>query len=543
MGQTKNASNVELNCGFPTPQNPFYNLKVTFNLEQGLRYQIKQVRINGERVRDFITYHNHSFKKDCWVEGGGLSEVVIRWDWKCGEEIAVDIEGERPDGNDNLSINFRRQAPLYNGYWDPLWKYYASIVCTETAGIPRVDEPVHVSLALYSDRILNPEKELRIVSVDPCSGVHTEIPSQVYEVSRYTCEEPGERYQPTTTFEVAFFTDLPADSSRIYLAFYGNSEAADPQYTGSLRVEGEGLGLTMENQFYKVLLAKSSGVIDEIHMKMGVNQKFAHHLETNGALHWNPGIYAPPRQWLHASDWNPPQNHTFTYGPIFAMTKLSGPLDHYPESHISITYRFYEKLPWILMSSRIEIKRDLAVKALRNGEIVLNRELVDEFAWRKPDGNADSMVIEEGPRHPAHAKVLPYDTPWVCFFNRKHQCGLGMVTAKLANFRKDGGLCKTFNRYSYLQWGPWVYYARPLVYTFASNNPGRLVNVPAGNIYYEEMAFVPIKIKPENENFQELERLHTQLSHPIDIRLVEDTDPRAPEGWMPPVLVEEFEEM
>ena len=29
----------------------------------------------------------------------------------------------------------------------------------------------------------------------------------------------------------------------------------------------------------------------------------------------------------------------------------------------------------------------------------------------------------------------------------------------------------------------------------------------------------------------------------MDVQVVEDTDERAPEGWVPPVLVSEFEEM
>lgn len=33
------------------------------------------------------------------------------------------------------------------------------------------------------------------------------------------------------------------------------------------------------------------------------------------------------------------------------------------------------------------------------------------------------------------------------------------------------------------------------------------------------------------------------VSHPLDIQVVLDTDERVPEEWVPPILVEEFEEM
>ena len=533
-------------CGFPTPQSPYYHVRFSFSLEGDGRYQINRVKVNGQRVRDFAAYYNFSFQKDQLLKPGGMSELVVRWDWKPRERCEVEVSGEGPREKESFTLKGSVDAPDHGGYWNPAWKHYASLVLTETAGVDRENEPVHTSLAVYGDRIQDPARELRIVAVDPRTGAHLEIPCQVHEVARYTAEgmEIGEEYQPTTTFQFAFLADVPADSSRVYLAFYGNQGAKATAYLSSLSVSGEKLGLAIENPFYRTILSSKSGAIDEIHVKMGVNQKIEHHLETNGALHWNPCFYCPPRPWLHASDWDPPPQSSWFSGPVFLATTRSGHVDPYrEESHMAVTYRFYDKVPWIFVSTKLEVRKDVATKALRNGEFVVNRKLVEEFAWRKPDGTAGTMFITDGPRHPRHAKVLPADTPWACFFSRKGRFGLGMVNIKLADFRADGGLAKLCNRYSYLQWGKWAYYARPLVYTFASNNPARLVPVPAGNVYYEEMAVLPLRIDPEGEDFRQLEILHQKLVHPLDLQLVEDTDPRAPEGWVPPVLVQEFEEM
>ncbi len=65
--------------------------------------------------------------------------------------------------------------------------------------------------------------------------------------------------------------------------------------------------------------------------------------------------------------------------------------------------------------------------------------------------------------------------------------------------------------------------------------------MPAGNTYYEEMALLPMPINPE-ENFEELELLYARMTNPLDVQIVEDTDARAPEGWVNPVLVKEFDE-
>jgi hypothetical protein len=533
-------------CGFPTPENPWYHLRLGFSLDGDGRWGVTRVKVNGQRARDFQAYHDFRLTRDQELRGGGVSELVVRWDWKPREHFQVEISGNGPREKETFTLSAGVDAPADGGYWDPAWKHYASLMLTEMAGLDRENEPVHASLAVYGDRVTDPARELRIVAVDAQSGAHREVPCQAHDVARYTAEgvKIGDEYQPTTTFQIAFLADVPAYASRVYLAFYGNPGARPPAYASGLTVAGENLGLTVENAFYRAVLSPKSGAIDEIHVKMGVNQKIEHHLETNGALHWNPCFYCPPKPWLHASDWDPPPLSSGFGGPVFATTARSGHVDPYmDESHMAVTYRFYDKVPWIFLSTKLEVRKDVAARALRNGEFVVNRKLVEEFAWRNPDGSAGTMLITDGPRHPRHAKVLPADTGWAAFFSRRGRFGLGMVNIKLADFRAEGGLPKLHNRYSYLQWGKWAYYAHPLVYTFASNNPALLVPVSAGNVYYEEMAVVPLRIDPEKEDFRQLEMLHQKLAHPLDVQLVEDTDPRAPEGWVPPVLVKEFEEM
>ena len=95
------------------------------------------------------------------LRSGGLGEVVVRWDWKAGEQGTLELTIEGPKEKEEFPLKAGFQAPAYGGYWSSAWKHYASIVCTENAGIDRMNEPVHTSLAVYGDRTQDPEREVR----------------------------------------------------------------------------------------------------------------------------------------------------------------------------------------------------------------------------------------------------------------------------------------------------------------------------------------------------------------------------------------------
>ena len=50
-------------------------------------------------------------------------------------------------------------------------------------------------------------------------------------------------------------------------------------------------------------------------------------VETNGAVQWDPDVYAPPHTWVHASDWEAPE-HEIVCGPVFCMFRRWAPLPH-----------------------------------------------------------------------------------------------------------------------------------------------------------------------------------------------------------------------
>lgn len=332
-----------------------------------------------------------------------------------------------------------------------VWKYYASHMLTETSGKDRSQEPVHVVLGLYKDRVTNPEAEIRVVEIDPSSDRSTEVRSQVYSVSTWDKWQDINR-QPTTTVQLAFLADVPADTQKVFLIFYGNENAAPPNYPTDLRVSGDGYGLRVENAFYTVNLHRDSGSIDEIIPKNRPGLIYCHQLETNGALQWNPGVYAPPKTWMHASDWVQPEDFTVTIGPLFAMIKRHNPIVDYEDVGCSITYMFYSNNAGIEVESNMDISKDLDVVALRNGSVVLNKETTGDFVWKDVDHKVKNVHITDLPRHPIQAMVFDARTPWFAFYNRNEGNALGVLNLEFGGAHREGGLIE-WEPYYYLHWG------------------------------------------------------------------------------------------
>ncbi|MEJ2555540.1 MAG: hypothetical protein P8186_04805 [Anaerolineae bacterium] len=528
--------------GFPNSEHPCYHLKLHLDPVTPDELTVRQVRADGKHVRDFWVYNDGRFdRKDAFYSDQD-GTLVLRLDWTDGSSHRVEVDLEDSNGK-ALTLSSESRAPDWGGYWNPGWQYYGATVLQEHHGLAREGEPVHLLLGVYADRLTDPQREVRVVGIDPVSGKPEQVPCQVYGVSSWD-KRQDEHCQPTVTLEVAFLADVPASTGKVYLIFYGNPEASQPAYPTDLAITGEGLGLTVDNNHYQVRLHPKSGAIDEVLLKQGVNVVFDHHLETNGALHWNPGVYAPPRIWIHASDWDPPAGYATLSGPVFLMTKRWGPLPDYPEVECSISYTFYANQPYVMMTSTLDVIKDLDAQALRNGEIVLNHNVVREFAWKQMNGDVDTVVIKERPRHPTRGLDLDARTPWWAFFNRDVPCALAAMNLELSAMRRNEALAR-WEPYFYMHWGPWAYCARPLVYTFATPNPQRLIRVPESSSYYERMAIYPCRLGlTDKDRFVPVEQVYQRLAKPLSTSVTAfDVDARVPEEWVPPILVSEFEEM
>ena len=83
---------------------------------------------------------------------------------------------------------------------------------------------------------------------------------------------------------------------------------------------------------------------------------------------------------------------------------------------------------------------DIHVKALRNGEIVLNRDFIDSFAWEDRGGTVHTVAVADVPQHPTHGLEIAPDTLWVAFYSPDKGVGFAGIMTEYANARSADGL-------------------------------------------------------------------------------------------------------
>lgn len=543
--------------GYPLDGEPWYHIKAAFSNASALSkgaWRVSKVTINGIRVRDFLLYQKDQEVLGNDIQGDLPFEAKIRFPWRGNQVYEVEIQLDNAKTKKSAALTQKLTSPALRGYWNPDWKNYLALIVTEENGIERRDYPIHATIGVLA-QYLRTGDEIRIVKPERGRSdiTYTEIPSQAYNQITWadpeilSVEEKDEktgqaitRYHPTTSMSLAFLANLRPNERATYLVFFNNPEAPKPAYASDLNVAGGGIGKTIENRFFKITLNKKSGVIYDIIEKTS-NTRLEHKLETNGSIHWNPGLYSPPHTWTHTSDW---ENPAFVEvdGPVFYSIRITAPLPHYPRVLASITYHFYADSPFILVETTILVTADMFVKALRNGEVVFNKTVFRTAGYKTLDGRVKEINLNRTRMHPEHVITLRPDTPWVTFANREKGIAFANLYLDLTMTNLNGGTASAEQPFIYIQHGPWYYLARGLVYSFGSNNQTRMLPVRGGSVYYERNVFYTFSFKKDQGYSAQVDKAFDMLKHPVSVLESIETFAESPEGWLVPILTEPFEE-
>jgi hypothetical protein len=548
---------TKLEIGYPCPAIPFYHFLAEIELPHASIIEV-EASVNGKVLRftdlhraDAITDMNRPIISHRPPSGYGLSQDgtlyehphLVGWmKWEPGKEYEIRIRVRMKKsihGSENdefLSATRKIKAPDGIPVFSNTWKNYKSLVLSETAGIDRVGDPIEVLLPFYPDEAQQLTRDIRVVSIDPLTYDFKEIPSQVYDIKKYLQEddlEPDEGgnptrdvplWMPTVTCRLAFLADVKAKTSQVYLVYYNNEDALTKTYETDLQVQGEAPGLQVDNDLYTISLHPNSGHLDQIILKKKPEFPFFHRMETNGAIHWNPGIYSPPRPWTHTADWKPPANVNYSSGPVKVSTEVWDELREIPEVDASVRYEFYPGLPYFISTTSMRINKRIDCIALRNAEIVFKREQITHAAWY--DIVRDSVMVYNVAQMPDLTDLLMEDdVPWITFFNEDTGIGFSGIQLEYMNAGLESKP-RLLNPYMYITGGPWIYWARALSLSFLASNMQQMIPALEGNFFAEKWAYLTYEIAEGDEPFSPVIAWQKRLTNPLKIRLVEEVDER-----------------
>jgi hypothetical protein len=555
--ETKELNIKKIELGYPIPGIPFYHFKADIEMPQESIIEV-EAAVDGKilRATDLKRDADHENMNRPPISerppsGYSLSQDgtlyknfnVTGWvRWEPGKDYSIRLsvrmkKAVKASSSDTWITATRTvKAPQGVPVFSKEWKSYKSVILSETAGINRTGEPVEVLLAFYPDEAQQLTRDIRVVAVDPETHALTEVPSQVYDQMEYLEEDnlapdrdgkPTRQtplWLPTTTIRVAFLADVPAKSSKVYLVFYNNPDAMVRLYTTDLRVQGAAPGLQIDNNAMSVILHPNSGHLDEIKLKSKPDAPLYHRLETNGAMHWNPDIYVPPRPWTHTADWKPPRNISTVSGSIIARSDVWDDMREVPEVDASVRYEFYPGVPYFVSTTTMRIKETVQALALRNSEMVIKRELITHAAWY--DILSDSVIVYDVEHMPDLADLkMEADVPWIIFFNKEKGIGFAGIQLGYSNTGVESPV-RLLNPFFYITAGPWIYWARGLSHTFLSSNMQQVVPVLKGNVFSEKWAYLVFETDKTPTPYAPVVEWHKRLTSPLRIQLVEEVDER-----------------
>ncbi|MEY3367306.1 MAG: hypothetical protein RI973_461 [Bacteroidota bacterium] len=547
----------DIRLDYPKPGIPFYHCLASVELPTASIIEV-EMSVNGKTLRATDLYREGQLGDPDYPalthrppSGYGLSFDATRYKspdivgwvaWEPGKtyDIKVTVRmkaSPKPSAKDVfLSATRKVTAPAGVPVFDRKWKSYKSIVLSETAGMDRINEPVEALLAFYPDESVHIARDVRVVEVDPRTYQLREVPCQVYDVTTYKEEDnmdpdangnPTRKiplWFPTTTARIAFLANVPAHSRRIYLVYYNNPDAMAKTYQTDLRIQGEKPGITIDNDHYSIVLHPASGHIDQITLKSIPDFPLYHRMETNGAVHWNPDVYSPPRAWTHTADWKQPENSKFMPGPIKATSEVWDQMRGISEVDASVRYEFYPGMPYMISSSTMRINETVHCLALRNAEIVFKRELLNRLVW--PDEIRDTIINYDVLHMPDLTDVkMEADVPWLLLYNDSANIAFAGIQLEYMNTGLENRE-RLLNPYMYVTGGPWIYWSRALSLSFLSSNMQQLIPALKGNFFAEKWAYVTYRIAPGEQPWDQTVQWMKKLKNPLRIHLTEEVDDR-----------------
>lgn len=490
----------------PSWESPSYEIRVPFEVGQD-PLTVTGVRLDGSPAESFRVLRAGKPADLSKPLEKGDYEAVLDHAWSSGKEYAITVLAHGPDPHKIDERPFAGRSPAAGGIPPGADEgFHRVFKVEETGGDTRTGEVI--SLVVTAARAALPSPDLRLFDGGK------EI---AYELVDFRTSVPVESVAktnpPTVTAKLACPVSIAAKGRKLLLVLSGKPQVAPP---GGIALTGEGLGKTLTTPRLVLGFHPKSGQV----LTIDAPKENIKLWNKAGVIHWNPDVFVPGVAWDHSFDWNPPASFEEKTGAFLYLNSRRGPMPRVKDVHLEVRYEADAFHPWFVAETLMTFAKDIGAIAVRNDEMVLYKELFDAYMYRALDGRVVTGPLAELPGRPfGLAHIAPPDLAWVGLVNTKEK--FGFFSLRLAAAASNLGLggdraLKAGTCFYAPSDGDYVYWVRPLVYTWGEFATSHLVSfVPAGSFFYEKNAYVVLRLDKGTPG--ELDRLARALREPLRV--------------------------
>jgi hypothetical protein len=491
----------------PTLERPAYLIRFVFEVAK--RSTTPQgLLVNGASAESVLVFKDGS-KADFGAPlGPGSYTFLVGFAWRSNAPYRIALTHLPSGARKSVKFEAAGTSPTEGGLPSPRCEegFHRVLRVEEDAGLARMDEIVTATLTapklwledgrlcLYDGTVAVPHQVLEARSNEPAAAAAKDHP-------------------PTLTLKLAFPVGLRPREAKLILAVKGDPA---PPPDRKVSIEGDGLGKTVRNPFFKAVLHPGSGQINALdYTAEGVKLH-----NRAGVIHWNPDCFIPGLAWDHSFDWNPPAVFEEKTGALLYRNLRRGPMPRIKDVELEVLYTIAADAPWILSETRLTAANDLAVIAVRNDEMVFSKELFDALIYKSRRRGVVQAALAPKPGLPfGLAGIGPEDADWVGLLNTRENYGFFCLRVQELNAAvvPAGPFLHKPGTYFYAPSdGDYVYWVRPLLYTWGDYGTNAyLTALPKGSVFYERNAYLALRL---GRDFRErLDAYLVGLRNPVKV--------------------------
>jgi len=500
------AAAADIRFEAPTWESPRYQVRLALDVGTS-PLTLKEVQLEGVRIEPAPVFRAGKPVDAAKPLDPGAYEVVLDYAWSSGKAYAFTLflQGQDPAKVERRA--YKAQSPSGGGIPPGgVEGFYRLYRVQETAGMERTDEVV--TLTVTASRAAMPGPNLRLFDG------RDEVPYQLLDLrASEPVESVAKTNPPSATAKMAVPLSVRPYEKKLLLVLRGTPRPPAP---AGLSLSGEGLGKTLASPHLVLGFHPQSGQVLTIESpEAGVKL-----WNKAGVIHWNPDVFVPGVAWDHSFDWNPPAAFEEKAGPVVYLNARKGPMPRVKDVGLEVRYQVDAYHPWFVAETKMTVEKDLGVIAVRNDEMVLYKELFDALMYRDTSGRVVTMPLKELPETPfGLVHIAPPDVPWVGLVNTARKFGFFSLrlAATASNLDAAGDFGHKAGTYFYAPSdGDYVYWVRPLVYTWADYATNTLLSfVPKGSFFYEKNAYIVLRLSDTTP--RELDTLLRRLREPLRV--------------------------